>query len=274
VGTPEQIPLFDSRLPGLNKFILKLVHEYKGGKIRTWDDLDERVRTFFTPDQMDSVESVAPGWRKMSSYVDGMTLTHVICVFLGLFMLPEFQSMSQEQQQLSKWIVLFHDVEKEIKKGERDPKHGFRSAVITARRLPNLGFAVTAEYKNLITSWSEFTYSAIKISADYPEPIQNNEKLPGILAGIEGMFGEDTPAALIVKGVLLHMSINVVSDWPQAAPLIEEEIKRYVKSNLAPLLKVMMLADNEGWSIFYPDREQHRNETLEVFQRIEKIISS
>jgi hypothetical protein len=122
-------------------------------------------------------------------------------------------------------------------------------------------------------SWSQLTSSAIKSSVEYSEPIQDNDKLPEILAGIQLMFGEDTPAALVVKSVLLHMSINVVSDWPQAAPLTEEEIKRYVKSNLFPLLKVMMLADNEGWVMFYSEREQQRTETLQVFEMIEQLIS-
>jgi len=274
MNASHEFPSFEVLLPDLNKFVLELVEDYHAGKINSWEGLEEKVNAFFTPERMEQIESLVPGWCKMATYLDGVTLTHVICVFLGLVMLPEYQSMSLEQQQLAKWIVLFHDVEKEIKKGERDPKHGFRSAVITAKRLPYLGFAVTADYDNLITSWSEFTYSAIRISEDYPEPIQDNQKLPEILAGIDRMFGKDAPAGLIVKAVLLHMSINVVGDWPQAAPLTEKEIKMYVKSNQAPLLKVMMLADNEGWSIFYSDREQQRKETLEVFQKIEKLISS
>ncbi len=272
--SPDYFPSFDSQLPDLNQFVLKLVEIYKAGDLETWDDLEERVGIFFTTERMEAVESVVPGWRKMSSCLEGMTLTHVIGVFLGLLMLPEFQSLSPEGQELAKWIVLFHDVEKEVRKGERDPNHGFRSAVTTARQLPHLGFGATAEYARLINSWGEFTYSAVRLSEPYSEPVQDNGKLPEILTGIERMFGEDTPAALIVKGVLLHMSVNVLSDWPQAAPLTEVELKEYVTWDLALLLEVMMLADNEGWVMFRPDREQQRTETLAAFQRIERIISS
>ena len=266
-------PPFDIHLSDLNQFILDLVEEYRAEKIRSWDDLEKRVKAFFTAKQIEHVESVVPGWRKMASFLDGVTLVHVIGVFLGLMVLPEFQYLSERQQEIAKWIVLFHDVEKEIRKGERDPKHAFRSAVTAARRLPHLGFAVTKEYDSLITSWSEFTSSAIKKPSDLPEPVQDNDKLPEILAGIEKMFGNDTPAALIVKGVLLHMSINVVEDWPQASPMTQAEIKRNVKRNLVPFLKVMMLADNEGWVMFYSDRVKQRNETLEAFERIEQIMS-
>jgi hypothetical protein len=274
MNATQTFPSFDVQLSDLNQYVLQLVERHKAGKIRSWDDLDVDVNAYFTPQRMEQMESVAPGWRKMSSYVDGVTLTHMICVFLGMFTLPEFQSISPEQQQLTKWIVLFHDVEKEINKGERDPKHGFRSAVITAGQLPRLGFAVTTEYESLIAPWSDYTYSAVKVSADYPEPVQDNEKLPEILTGIEKLFGEHTPAGLIVKGVLLHMSISVLSDWPQAAPLTEAEIKRYINGALMPLLRIMMLADNEGWVMFYPDdRSKQRGETLEAFEKVQRIIS-
>lgn len=268
----EHLPTFDSHLAELNQFIFDLAKEYRAGELKTWGDLDERVGAFFTPVHMEVIESVVPGWHRMSSYSDGVTRTHVIGAFLGLVLLPEFQSLALEQQELVKWMVLFHDVEKEIRDGQRDPAHGFRSAVTAARQLPRLGFPATAEYDDLIDSWSKFTCSAVKASTSRPELIQDNDKLPQILAGIERMFGADAPAGLIVKGVLLHMSIDVLRDWRQTAPLTNEEIKRYVTNDLMPLLKVLMLADNDGWVLFYPQREQQRSETLETFQRITGMI--
>jgi hypothetical protein len=272
--TSRDFPLFDACFPKLNQFILELVKAYEAGQIKSWDDLEERVSVYFTVDRMEQMESRVPGWQKMASYRDGITLTHLMGVFLGLFMLPEFRSLSDDHQQLAKWIVLFHDLAKEITigAGEKDKTHAFRSAITTARQLPHLEFAVTSEYEHLISSWSHLTGSAIKISADRPEAIQDNEKLPDILMGIERMFGEGTAAALIVKTVLLHMSINVVIDWPQASPLREAQIVKYVSKDLLPLLKVMMLADNEGWVLFYSEREQQRTETLAAFQRLEKMI--
>lgn len=270
----EAFPDFDDCLPELNHFILEVVESYQSGQIRSWDALERRVKTYFTPQRMQQMEVAVPGWQKMASFAEGVTLVHVMCVFLGLFMLPEFQSLSRTQQQVAKWIVLFHDVEKEVREGARDAVHGFRSAVMAAKQLPHLGFSVTAEYARLIRPWSELTYSAMKLSGDAADPIQDNDRLPEILAGIETMFGADTPAVLNVKTVLLHMSINVVPDWPQAAPLTEAEIKSYITSHLAPLLKCMMLADNEGWSLFDPEtRTEQRTDTLEAFGKIEQLIS-
>ena len=270
----EAFPAFDEYLPDLNDFVLELVGAYQSGDIRSWDELDTRVKAYFTPQRMEQVDAAVPGWQRMASFADGITLVHVMCVFLGLFILPEFQSLHREQQQLAKWIVLFHDVEKQVRKGGRDAVHGFRSAVVAAKELPNLGFPATAEYARLINPWSELAYTATKLSEGSAEPIQDNDNLPEILAGIDTMFGADTPAALIVKCVLLHMSINVVRDWPQAAPLTDEEIKRYVVAGLAPLLKCMMLADNEGWSLFDPGtRALQREETLEAFREVDRLLS-
>ena len=274
MNASHQFPSFDVLLPDLNKSILELIKDYRAGKINSWEELEERVNAFFTPERMDEVESIVPGWRRMASSSDGVTLVHVMCVFLGLVMLPEFQNLSPEQQQLAKWIVLFHDVEKAHVRGKKDLTHGFRSAVLTAGRLKTLGFITTEEHESLLDSWSELTVSAVTKLDESSDYIQDNHKLPSIVEGIRRMFGENTPATLITEGVLLHMSIDVVEDYPQAAPLRDEEIKRYVNTDLVPLLKVMMLADNEGWVMFYPeDRLKQRNQTLKVFENVERLIS-
>jgi len=267
-------PSFDIYLADLNQFILELAEAYNAGKIRSWDDLEEKVNAYFTPERMEHTDTLVPGWRKMAFSSDGVTLVHVMCVFLGLVMLPEFQNLSPEQQQLAKWIVLFHDVEKAHVRGKKDLTHAFRSAVLAARRLKTLGFITTEEHESLLNSWSELTANAITKSDESSDYIQDNRKLPSIVEGIGRMFGENTPATLITEGVLLHMSIDVVEDYPQAAPLRDEEIKRYVNTDLLPLLKVMMLADNEGWVMFYPeDRLKQRNQTLKVFENVERLIS-
>ena len=266
-------PLFDDQLPELNQFILKLVEEYHGKKIKSWDDLDKRVKTFFTLEAMDYIETKAIGWKKMASYSDGITLTHVVCVFLGMFMLPEFQNLSQEQKQIAKWIVLFHDIEKVHKRGKRDSFHAVRSAVNATHSLPRIGFPVTTIYPTLIHSWGEFVNTAYTFTHhDSKGLIPDNSKLPKIISGVNNMFGEHTPAGLIIKAVLLHYSINVVNDWPPPAPFTDDDIKKHLSHELLPLLKVMMLADNEGWTIFQPERQQQRTETLETFERVEKLI--
>ncbi|MBI3161768.1 MAG: hypothetical protein HYZ23_04630 [Chloroflexi bacterium] len=266
-------PSFDARFHSLNEFILNLVFEYRAWRLQSWDDLDWRVKIFFTPEQMDKMEFALPGWKKMASYANGVTLTHVMCVFLGLFMLPEFEAASFEEQQLAKWIVLFHDIEKEAISGTRDQTHGFRSAIRAAQTLPNLGFAKTRAYGRTIDSWSKLAGEANVKTENFADPIQDNCKLPELIGGIDTMFEKDSPASLVVKGVLLHMSINVVDDWPQAAPLTDEEIKTHVDAKLCPLLKMMCLADNEGWSMFYPEtRERQRSDTLKAFEMVGKMV--
>lgn len=275
MGRGRKFPSFETRLKELNQFLLSLVEEYNKGNIKSWGDLNERVNTFFTPEIMDSIESKAPGWKKMASYSEGVTLTHVTCVFLGMLMLPEFKSLSPEQQQIAKWIVLFHDIEKVQVREKRDSIHASRSAVNAAQSLPKIGFPVTAIYQVLIHNWSETTNSAFTTKEDgTEEQIPDNSKLPEIISGIDNMFGEHTPAALIVKVVLLHYSINVVMEWPQPAPFTDDEIVKYIHPEFLPLLKVMMLADNEGWTMFYPERKQQRNETLETFERMERLITN
>jgi hypothetical protein len=273
MNTSPNFPLFDFHLPYLNKFILELVVAYNEGEIKSWDDLEKRVESFFTPERMNQIESITPGWKKMASYSGGVTLVHVTCVFLGLFMLPEFKSLSYEQQQIAKWIILFHDIDKFHLRGKRDTMHAFNSAVVAANTLPSLGFPVTNKYHEMIHLWSEYTRQAFIPTHVDASPKPDNQKLPKILSDIDLLFGENTPASLIAKTVLLHISLKVDENYPTPAPLTEDEIQRFIGQSLLPLLKVMHLSDNEGWSLFDQEtREQQRKDTLKAFEKIDEII--
>ena len=267
-------PTFDEQLPDLNRFILELVDDYHARKINSWEELDEKVKAFFTSERMEQMEAIVPGWKKMASYIEGVTLTHVMCVFLGMFMTPEYLSLSPEEQQEMKWVILFHDVEKKPQAGKRDHAHAFRSAVGAARTLPRLGFPVTPEYDSLIDSWDQFTRSAITKLEGSSDDVQDNRKFPTILDGIERMFGQNTPATLIIKTILFHLSVNM-DLWPPPNPLTEAEVKRYFNKELSTLLQLMNLGDNDGWALFDPEvRENQRDDIMDKFEKIEKLLSS
>lgn len=266
-------PSFDAALPFLHQFVLELVEAYRAGEVDSWNTLQRKVKTFFTPARMKQMEAIVPSWHKMASYQEGVTLVHMMCVFLGLYMMPEFLSMNHMQQQMMKWVILLHDIEKEPGHGKRDHAHAFRSAVTAARILPRLGFPSTSKYDSLIDDWSEFTRTAVTLTENSPDKIQDNRKLREILNGIEQMFGQNAPAALIIKTILFHLSVDMQL-WPPAAPLMDEEVKRYFDRELVPMLRVMNLGDSEGWSIFHESRETLRNDTLEAFKKIERFIST
>jgi hypothetical protein len=274
INTTQVLPAFDDCFPDLNHFIVELVKAYESGSVSSWADLEAKVKAYFTPERMEQMEFLVPGWQKMASYSEGITLVHVMCVFLGLFMLPEFQSLTHRQQQLAKWIILFHDIDKVHFAGKKDTMHAFRSGVQTARALPRFGFPATEKYYEIITSWSEYTVQAFVSARADPSPTPDNRKLPKILAGIDQLYGKNTPAALITKTVLLHISLNVDPFYLTPAPLTKDEIQRYIEPELLPLLKVMMLSDNEGWSLFDPEtRAQQRRDTLAAFQNVESLLS-
>lgn len=267
-------PMFDEKISFLNHFILELVNEYRMGNIDSWDVLDEKVKSFFTVERLNQTESLVSGWIKMASYSDGITLTHVMCVFMGALMLPEYESLTEEEKQLSKWVVLLHDVEKIHVRGQKDTMHAFKSGVHVAKILPSFGFSVTEKYDDLIDAWSELTLQAFTMTTADGPPKPNNQKLPEILNGIDELFGENTHASLITKVVLLHISVDVDPFYPTPSALTDDEIKRFISPKMFPVLKVMLLGDNEGWSMFEPEtsRKRQRDDALKAFHKIEKII--
>jgi hypothetical protein len=212
-NSDEEFPRFDEQFTDLNRFIIQLVDLYNAGKINSWEDLAANVDEFFTPQRMDEMEVLVPHWCKMASYANRRTLVHVMCVFMGMFRMAEFTRLSSGQQQIMKWVILFHDVEKEIPDGRRDHAHAFRSAVGAARALPAFGFPVTQEYESVINGWDQFTRSALTRHEKSGEIIQDNQKLPNVLDGIDQMFGRNAPAALIIKTVLFHLSVDM-NLWP------------------------------------------------------------
>lgn len=270
-----QFPNIEFHLPKVMCFVTALALDYESGLIDSESIIEEKVLAFFTDDELDTVEAIAPGWRRMSSFGDGCTLIHVMSAFLSLILCPNFQNASTEQQELLKWIVLYHDIAKEVTKGHRDAIHGFRSAAITGRSIAKNGFAVMDEYYSHVEEWFVFTYNAITWEDEAGIYIQDNRKLPKIIDDIDRIFGHNTAAALVVKTVLLHMSINVVEDWPQAAPLTDVESTHFVDTTTLPLLKVMMLVDNDAWSLFdQPTKDKYRTETLSAFKEIENALKN
>lgn len=268
-------PYLESYLPDVNNFVYALAQGYQSGDINCSQIMKEKVHTFFSFDKLDEVNAVAPHWRDMASYADGTTLVHVMSVFTALILCPEFQPASKTQQELLKWIVFFHDIAKTLQHGQRDFTHGFRSAAMAGETLHKVGFAVTSKYDNLIGDWVALVNAAMTKRDNTSVNIQDNQRLPEIINGIERIFGHNTPAALIVKTVLLHMSIDVVEDWPQAAPLNETELREYLDFELISPLKVMMLVDNDGWALFdQPTKERYRQETLTVFRKFENIAAT
>jgi hypothetical protein len=196
-----------------------------------------------------------------------------MCVFLGVYMLSEFQSLSLQDQQLAKWIVLFHDLAKAHLPQKRDSLHAFRSGILAAKILPSFGFPISDEYRDLLGPWSELTDNAY-IGSDQA-PIPDNQKLSAILVGIDQLFGTNAPASRIVKVVLLHISLTIDPNYPAPAQLTDAEIKRWITPELYPLLKVMMLGDNEGWSLFEAQvRQQQYHDAQKAFDQIHQIMTS
>jgi hypothetical protein len=274
MNTTQTFPSFNDCFPELNRFLQGLVQSFEAGRLRSWEGLEEKVKVFFTPQRMEQMESLLPGWQKMASYSDGITLVHVMCVFLGMLMLPEFHSLTAEQQQLAKWIILFHDIDKVHLQGKKDTMHAFRSGVQAANLLPRFGFRTRQKFGERIDPWSKYAAEAFLVDDTDGTPKPDNRKLPGILIGIDNLFGKDTPAALITKTALLHISLAVDPHYPTPAPLTEDEVKRFIDPRLFPLLRVMMHADNEGWSLFNPEtRAQRRNDAEKAFRNIEMLIS-
>jgi hypothetical protein len=266
-------PEVEKYVPELMTFINDLAGEYRIGMLNSWPLMTEKVQAFFTPDMMDKTDAVIPGWRKMSSYTDGITLVHTVSALTALMLRPEYRNATREQRSMMQWIILLHDLAKAKVNGIKDHTHGFRSAAMAGKLLSQFGFTVQDAYYDRIDEWYSLTYSAMTTHHDRGMDVQDNSKLPQIVAGIETLFGCHTAPALIVKTILFHYSFNVLQEWPVQSPLTDHEIGLYIDDNLLPLLRVMVNVDNDAWDFFEPEtKERHRTETVILIDKVKHII--
>ena len=261
------VPQVEQLVPDVWAFVQRMLSMHEAGRLTDWAQLEAATHAFFAAERMDRIEATIPGWQKMAAYADSLTLNHVMLVFTALLQSPEYCAASAETRQLMNWTVLFHDLAKEVVEGQRDHVHGFRSAALAGRQLPGLGFPL--HHASELEDWAVLTETAVTPHPVTGELMQDNRKLPAITAGIDRLFGLRAPAALIIKAVLLHLSVNVLDQWSQMNPLTEAEIEQYVDDDLYPLLKMMMLVDNDAWTFFDPAQKAvNRAETLAAFDRI------
>jgi len=267
------IPYPEEQLPDFCTFVRTLARQIDAGELQDGEELALRIRDFHTPGRMAVIEIVAPGWQQMAAYADGATLNHITQALIALQLLPEYRQTSRPEQATMEWIVLYHDLGKQVIGGQRDALHAFRSATMAARTLPTVGFPTSDDYAVALDPWTRTVLTASVAAPDGKGLIQDNRALPAILEGIERLFGAGSAAALIVQGVLLHQSLNVVPEWPNPGSLAEAELPLCIRPALVPLLEAMMLVDSDAWQLFAPaSKAKYRHSTLAVFADVRRIV--
>jgi hypothetical protein len=273
--TNVTVPQLADELPELCVFVQTLAGQIEAGNLRDGDALARRIHDFYTPARMEAIEAVAPGWLRMASYADGATLNHITQAMIALQHLPEYRQASPTLQALMEWIVLYHDVGKQVIDGQRDALHAFRSGTIAALALPRVGFPTSENYPAELDSWIRLVLGASTASPDGKGSVQDNRVLPAIIQGSERLFDDASGGALVIQAVLLHQSLNVVPEWPNPGSLTDLELPLCIRPALLPLLEALMLVDSDAWQIFDPvSKAKFRNSTLAVFASVRRLLSA
>ena len=284
VKTPENLlktgPMVDASgvdletlVPEFMKLVENAVKKYNSGANE--NEFKYFILKAAQSEIMNEVELEIPGWKDMAALRDGETLLHIVRALVALMTNPEYQNAPAEEKRNVKWAVILHDLAKKPVDpitGEkiRDAIHPFRSAVLAAKILPNHGFGVTDQYESTIRSWSKYTHEAITLD-EKGRPIHDNGKLPEITDGIEKIFKRNSSASKIVTSILLHQSLNFLKQWPDAAPITDQEIKRYIDDNLLRALGPLVKADSDSWQLFNPEKKANFDQQIK--DRITEIKS-
>ena len=267
-------PRIEQRLPELMAFIGDLSTAIDLRDTETLGKAEGSITSFFDLEQQQKLEAIAPGWSALIAHDQSKTLTHVMLAMASLRFYPEFEKSSPEEQNIVRWALLFHDIAKRSE-AERDLTHAFRSAVALCRSLSLIGVDLPASYFQNLHSWAELTLNATTRQTGSNQLIQNNQRIPEILAGLDMMLEGHAAARTAIKLVLLHHSINHLHDWPQASALTDDQVRHLFDDRLLQLIRIMMLADNDGWELFNANNcTRYREETRTVFRHLHTLISS
>ena len=103
--------------------------------------------------------------------------------------------------------------------------------------------------------------------------IQDNRKLPQIIAGLEALFNGNQPAVIILKSILLHQSLSTVGEWPSAAPLSKAEMKEFLDQSVLLVLGSLILGDSDSWNLFdLETKQRYRTEIVMTLGEISALL--
>lgn len=268
-----QLPLLNDLLPEFDGLISGLTRDCMAGHISSQEQFADRVKQFFSPAMTARVDSVVHGWRAMIEADGGITLAHVLTALCALPYHETYRLASPSHKTVMTWAVLFHDISKKSVSEHSDHTHGFRSTIRFVQCLPALRVPFAHDQLDALINWVKLVEQAVIQPAGQTGQVQDNQKLSKILEGLTELVPDNHSAALVAKIILLHHSITTLDEWPQANPLDDNEIKKYINPELLDLLEIMSLVDNDGWELFRPEnRERYRDMTRSVFERLRSVV--
>lgn len=204
---------------------------------------------------------------------------HIIRFFVQIFHDDDFKNLQENTKNLILWTSLLHDIGKRgfpyIQNSDRDPFHSFTSGALALKIISRY---VKIEKIDKINALSDFIKNAFIIKTD----INNNSleycdtsKLDQILCDLEIIFKRNTDLYLMIKLILLHQSLDVISDYPPMAPLSEEQVCNYCDIEFIKLLKILCVADSTSYHLNSPEEMNYYQNLLnEGFDKLKKKIIS
>jgi hypothetical protein len=265
----EEIPLLSLTLPDLWAVTYELKAELDSGRCEDWESLYKRLDFLIEQEWIEAVETVIPGWEKISTQKDGLTAKHTMLVLVCCMSLPEYQAASTQIQYEIEWAAVFHDLDKDVHYGRGDGSHGFRSAGVAAQRLADLGFDFRPDGD--FAAWVDLVKSSQKqVDGKW---INDFSHLPDILTGLRYFFGDNSSASHIFKAVMFHQSLPTLEDWPSPIILSDDEIRAYLTLDDMDVLGPLMLGDSAAWNLCNPMMNEYMAELRGNIAKVKNLLS-
>ena len=261
------------KLPDFWNLSKKIASDLRDERFSNWDSLIQKISPLLEQSLIEKMDNVIPGWKKIATLHEGQTAMHTLLVLAICLNLPEYGLADAQTRTEIEWAAVLHDLDKD--RARSDAAHPFRSAAVAARIMPELGFELLPNINTAdLEAWSTLVMSAQR--PDGERMIHDHSRLQEIIDGIHTCWGNHSPAARILKAVLLHQSLPTLKEWSNPVLLTDKELSYSLTLQDMDILSLLIIADSDSWNIFSESRFAYlvevRINNAETRRRIQNMV--
>jgi len=269
------LPGFDQTFPDLTKMLMKYAEDFSTEREMTFDQLRDDMQAILKTESVAKrITEIMPEMDELTQHCDGDISMHTLTVMLSFFKDLSFEGLDPVTRDIVTWALFLHDVMKRPQMGKgKDFVHPFKGAARACLILFRLGIIPrTSENYQMTRKFSSTLHQGYKLlqKRGVSIPVQNHRCLHQAWEILEYM---PTQARMILKLILLHQSVTVVLDSPQAVDLTREERASFLDPLFIEVFQHIMLHDSVSYCLLHPPKyEAYYHEISEKLYSIKKEL--
>jgi len=205
-------------------------------------------------------------WKTLKTYSDGAICYHVYKTFYMMLKDPDFYALSSYERNVILWSVLLHDI---CKRGSpiwegKDAIHPFKSAWLTLYYF-NHPFKFVELTSEDLKEWNEI-FEKGYVESDQYKMKQNHGIVRKVKQFLDEKLKDKKFEREVLYNILLHQSIPIFKDFPQASYLdpLETELPMYFNQRTFRTYRMFVKYDSFSYILYSRKLQLHYGEEMKL----------